>query len=263
MGSTKVSAPSLSEMKKRGEKIVFVTCYDATSAEMVEEAGVDVILIGDSVGNVISGYRTTIEVELEEMGYHTRAVRRGAEQTFLVADLSFGSYQISSEQALDSSIYLMKQGAHAVKLEGEEYESVERISRAGIPVMGHLGFTPQSVHAFGGHKVQGKTETAANKMLNAAKKLESSGAFAIVLELVPTEIAKTISESLSIPTIGIGAGPHCDGQVQVWHDLFGFSPRKFKHARRFFDGRNQIVESLRSYSEEVKSGVFPTVEHSF
>lgn len=263
MGSTKVTAPYLVEMKRKGEKIVFVTCYDATSAQMVEEAEIDVILVGDSVGNVISGYPTTLHVDLEEMGYHTRAVRRGAQSRFIVADLPFGSYQSSVTQAVDSAVYLMKQGANAVKLEGEEYESIERIHKVGIPVMGHLGFTPQSVHSFGGHKVQGRSDESAERMLESAKNLEKSGAFAIVLELVPAEVAKQISDNISIPTIGIGAGTHCDGQVQVWHDLLGLSPRKFKHAKQYINGRSQMVEALKSYSDEVKQSIFPTEENSF
>jgi 3-methyl-2-oxobutanoate hydroxymethyltransferase len=263
MGSTKVTAPYLVGMKQRGEKIVFVTCYDATSAQIVEEASVDVILVGDSVGNVISGYSTTLNVDLEEMGYHTRAVRRGSDSTFIVADLPFGSYQSSPVQAVDSAVYLMKQGANAVKLEGEEYVAIERIHKAGIPVMGHLGFTPQSVHSFGGHKVQGKTDESAQKMLIAAQNLQKSGAFAVVLELVPSEVARQISSNISIPTIGIGAGPDCDGQVQVWHDLLGLSPRKFKHAKQYVQGRSQILEALRSYTEEVKNGAFPQEENSF
>ena len=263
MHKGKVTAPSLRAMKASGERIVCVTCYDYPSAQMAEAAGIDVLLIGDSLGNVLLGYESTIPVELEDIAYHTRAVKRGTHRAMVLADLPFGSYQVNADQAVESSVYLMKQGAEAVKLEGEEYEAIERISQAGIPVMGHLGFTPQSVHSFGGHKVQGRDDSRAEQILEAAKQIEESGAFALVLELVPAELARRISEALSIPTIGIGAGVHCDGQVQVWHDVLGMSERKLRHANAYMNGRSDMVSALTQLSTEVRSGQFPTEENSF
>ncbi|MCG9894808.1 MAG: 3-methyl-2-oxobutanoate hydroxymethyltransferase, partial [Fimbriimonadaceae bacterium] len=225
-----VTAPRLAEMKQAGERIVCLTAYDMTGALMADAAGVDVILVGDSVGNVVQGHETTLPVTLEQMEYHTRCVAPFSRRALVVADLPFGSYQVSPAQAVESSVRLMKAGAGAVKLEGRDPEAVQAVVRAGIPVMGHLGMTPQSVHAFGGFRVQGRGEEG-DEVLHAAQDLESAGAFAVVLELVPASLSGPISAALRIPTIGIGAGPECDGQIQVWHDVLALKEPVFRHAK--------------------------------
>lgn len=260
--SDKVTAPRLVQMRQKGEKIVCVTAYDFSSAQLAEEAGIDMVLVGDSLGNVIQGHSTTLPVELEDIGYHTRAVARGLSRPLLVADLPFGSYNISVEQAVESSIYLMKCNAEAVKLEGAYTDEIRAIVKAGIPVMGHVGFTPQSVNNFGGFRVQGKGEHA-EEVLTMAKQIEDAGAFGIVLELIPGELAERITEALSIPTIGIGAGENCSGQVQVWHDVLGLAERQYKHAKFYMQGRVQMIEALKTYTQEVKQGEFPTGENTF
>ena len=248
-------------MKARGEKIVCVTAYDTPMAKLADEAGVDVILVGDSVGDVVLGYPTTIPVTLEEIIHHTKAVRRGVSRALLVADLPFGSYQSSIERAMESAVALMKAGAEAVKLEGTS-ESITHMVEAGIPVMGHVGLTPQSVYKFGGHKVQGKGEEA-DAVLRAAQTVQEQGAFAIVLELVPAVLAARISKCLDIPTIGIGAGIKCDGQIQVLHDVLGLSEKVFRHAKPFVDSRSLALKGLQDYVAEVRSGAFPEERNSF
>lgn len=249
-------------MKAKGQRIVSVTAYDYPSASIADACDVDLILVGDSLGNVVLGYENTIPVTLEEMEHHTRAVRRGVKEALLVADLPFGSYNSSVQQAVDSSVRLMKAGAEAVKLEGPYTEAIRAVTKAGIPVMGHVGMTPQSVNKFGGFKVQGKGESA-QAVREAACQIEDAGAFSIVLELVPADLAMTITKSLSIPTIGIGAGPHCDGEVQVFHDVMGLSEQVFKHAKDYVNARSLMVEGLRKYTDEVRNNKFPTEENSF
>lgn len=260
-----MNVEKLKKMKGK-EKIVMVTAYDAPSARMAYDAGIDVILVGDSLGNNVLGYKNTIPVTMEEMIIHVAAVRRGAPEAFIVADMPFLSYQISIEKAIENAGTFLKVGANAVKIEGgEEFgDLVERLVNSGIPVMGHIGLTPQSVNRFGGYRVQGKTEESRDYLVRSAKELEKRGAFAIVLELVVEDVAKEITESVSIPTIGIGSGKHCDGQVLVWHDLLGlnpdFSPR---FSKKYVDLYSIVVEALKRFKEEVKNGVFPGEEHTF
>lgn len=260
--SRNVTAPGLRQMMEAGEKIVCITAYDYTSALLCEAAGVDVVLVGDSLGNVIQGHPTTVPVTLEEMIYHTRCVRRGLSSPLLVADLPFGSYNVSVSQAVSSAIDLMKAGADAVKLEGDYLAEIRAIVKAGIPVMGHVGFTPQSINEFGGHKVQGRGDSA-ESVLAEALGIQEAGAFGIVLEMIPAAVAEKITHELRIPTIGIGAGASCDGQIQVWHDVFGLSSRKLKHARWFAEGQSVFGAALSEYISTTKSGAFPTAENSF
>lgn len=257
-----MTAPKVRAMKAAGQAIVCVTAYDAPTAEVARSAGVDVVLVGDSVGNVVLGYDTTIPVTLEDMLHHTRAVARVCKGPLVVADLPFGSYQASSEQAVLAACALVKAGAQAVKLEGRYTESIALIAMAGIPVMGHLGMTPQSVHAFGGFRVQGKGKTA-NRLKDDALALDQAGAFAIVLELIPSVLAQEITHAVACPTIGIGAGPHCDGQIQVFHDLVGLGSDVFRHAKRYANARTSMVRGLKRYASEVREREFPTEEHSF
>ncbi|CAN5577611.1 3-methyl-2-oxobutanoate hydroxymethyltransferase [soil metagenome] len=255
----KITAPKIRAMKKG---IVCLTAYDATFGAIADAAGVDLVLVGDSVGNVLLGYPSTVPVTLEQMVHHTAATARGVKRALIVADLPFGSYQSSIAQAVDSAVALMKAGAEAVKLEGTYTEEIRAIIKAGIPVMGHVGLTPQSVNLFGGHKVQGKGD-AGETVLNAAKAIEEAGAFAIVLELIPAALSKQITEAISIPTIGIGAGAECTGQVQVLTDVLGIEPRQFRHAKPYMDGHKLMVEALQAYAQEVRDGQFPAAENSF
>lgn len=263
----RISITDLKAKKKRGERIVMMTCYDYPSAGLLEGAGVDILFIGDTLGMVVLGYDSTIPVTMEEMLHHTKAVVRGSTTAHVLADMPFMSYQTSPEDALRNAGRLLKEGgAQSVKLEGgvRVAETVRFIVDAGIPVMGHIGLTPQSIHQLGGYKVQGKTPAAAVRLVNDAIALEQAGAFAVVLECVPLELAKTVTDRLAIPTIGIGAGPHCDGQVQVFHDLLGlfdgFVPR---HAKRYADLGAEITEAVRLYVKEVREGEFPTEKESF
>ena len=267
MSADKVTTVSLLQKKQRGEKITALTAYDYPTAKLLDEAGVDIALVGDSLGMVVLGYDTTLPVTMEDMLHHTTAVVRGVERAMVVADMPFMSYQINLEQAMtNAGRFLQEAGAHAVKLEGGRpmAETIGRIVDVGIPVLGHLGYTPQSVHKFGGPRIQGRTESDAERILNDAKALEQAGVFAIVLELVPRELAGRVTESVSVPTIGIGAGPHCDGQVLVTNDLLGlygeFHP---KHAKKYAQLSDVILQAFKSYVEEVKSGKFPGPEHSF
>jgi 3-methyl-2-oxobutanoate hydroxymethyltransferase len=260
--SDKVTAPSLKRMRDAGEKIVCITAYDFPSALIADESGVDLILVGDSLGNVIQGHETTIPVDLEDIVYHVRCVRRGCSRALLVADLPFGSYNVSTEQAIESSIKLMKSGADAVKLEGDYSDAIRGIVKAGIPVMGHVGFTPQSIHNFGGARVQGRGDNA-EVVLSTAQSIESSGAFGIVLELIPSELAGHITDGLSIPTIGIGAGLRCSGEIQVWHDILGLTNKQHKHTRFFMNARAEMNAAVGQYAKEVKAGSFPSAENSF
>lgn len=247
----------------KGGRIVCVTAYDAPSAAIADEAGVDLILVGDSVGNVALGYENTLPVSMEEMLHHVAATRRGCRRALLAADMPFGSFQPSTEQAVANGIALVKAGADAVKLEGPWEEAIKQLTRSGVPVIGHVGMTPQSHHVFGGFKVQGKGE-AGEMVLDAAKRIEAAGAFAVVLELIPAELSRRITQSLSIPTIGIGAGPHCDGEIQVFHDILGLLPGEpFRHTHRFLEGRKLFLDALKEYADAVRKREFPTGENAF
>lgn len=261
----RVTVNTIREMKQRKEKIVMLTAYDYSTAKLVDEAGVPLILVGDSLGMVVLGYDSTIPVTMDDMIHHTRAVVRGTQQAMVIGDMPFMTYHTSVSDALrNAARFIQEGGAQAVKLEGgvAVAETVKRIVDCGIPVMGHIGLTPQSIHQLGGHRAQGKTPEAALKLLKDAKALEQAGAFAVVLELVPAPLAKLITQELSIPTIGIGAGPDCDGQVQVISDLLGlysdFVPR---HAKQYARLSGEIKAAIAGYISEVKSGAFPTLEH--
>jgi 3-methyl-2-oxobutanoate hydroxymethyltransferase len=258
----KMTAPGIRALKAKQQKAVCVTAYDYPSGLIADAAGVDMVLVGDSVGNVVLGYETTLPVNLEDIVYHTRAVSRAVKRALVIADLPFGSYQSSPAQAVDSAVALVKAGASAVKPEGARLETVDAILAAGIPVMGHVGLTPQSVHQFGGFKVQGKGG-AGDAVLKAAGALDKLGVFAIVLELIPIDLAKRISESVSCPTIGIGAGPYCDGQVQVFHDILGLGTQYFKHTKQYANGYEIFVNGISTYAEEVRADCFPLSEHGF
>ena len=263
----KISIHDLTEMRSRGEKIAVITAYDYITAKLAEAAEVPVLLVGDSLGMVVLGYDSTIPVTMEDMIHHTRAVARGAKKSLIVADMPFMSYQIDIAQAMANAGRLVQEGgAHSVKLEGGENvaDTVRRIVASGIPVMGHIGMTPQSVNALGGYKVQGRNRQQAVQLLKDAKALEEAGAFSVVLELVPTPLARIISQRLTIPTIGIGAGPYCDGQVQVVHDMLGlFTDFVPKHTRQYLKGAESIQSALAQYVKDIKEGSFPTEKESF
>ena len=256
----------IQKMKSNGQKIPMLTAYDATSAKLVEAAGVPMILVGDSLGMVVQGYETTIPVTLDDMIYHTRAVIRGTKKVLVVFDLPFMTYTVSPEQALISAGRAIQEGgAGAVKMEGGAHmaATISRVVHAGIPVMAHIGLTPQSVHQLGGWRVQGRDEEAAHRLIDDALALEQAGAFAIVLETIPAPLAADISKRLHIPTIGIGAGPGCDGQVQVFHDILGlFEEFLPKHAKRYANLADQIRGAVGNYVSEVREGLFPTEAHS-
>lgn len=245
----------------RGEKLVMVTCYDYASALLLDAAEVDMLLVGDSLGNTMLGFDTTLPVTLDDMVRHAAAVRRGAKQTFIVVDMPFLSYQVNAETALlNAGRILQATGCEAVKLEGGQQiaPTVQKLVASGIPVMGHIGLTPQSVHAFGGYRTQGRDEESARRLLADARSLEEAGAFSIVLELVTAEVADEITRSLAVPTIGIGSGPGCSGQVQVFHDLLGLFPdRRYRHARRYAEVGDAILQAVRQYAEDVRTGRFP------
>jgi len=259
--NSRVTAPMLREMKARGEKITAMTAYDYPTGRLVDEAGIDVALVGDSLGMVVLGLETTLPVTVEMMIHHTAAVSRAVKRALVVADMPFMSYQISGAEATRNAGRLMQEaGAHAVKLEGGESvaATVERLTSFGIPVMGHLGMTPQSVHGFGGYRIQGRDEAQADRIAEEARRLQDAGVFALVLELVPPELARRITQDVSIPTIGIGAGPDCDGQVQVLHDAIGLYDKFVpKHAKQYANMWDEILEALRTYASEVRSGRFP------
>jgi 3-methyl-2-oxobutanoate hydroxymethyltransferase len=256
----------IQKMKNSGERIAMLTAYDATSAYLAEAAGVPMLLVGDSMGMVIQGHDSTIPVTLEHIIYHSQIVVRSTEKALVVGDLPFMSYKTSIEQGMNNAARLMQEaGVSAVKLEGGEYiaPTIDRLVQAGIPVMAHIGLTPQSVNQFGGFRVQGKDKDTAEQLMCDAQAVQDAGAFAVVLELVPAPLAEEITARLKIPTIGIGAGPHCSGQVQVFHDLLGlfpsFGPR---HARKYADAGQVIQTALTQYVQEVQSGQFPTEENS-
>ncbi len=252
--------------KEEGRKITMVSTYDYWSARLCEKAEIDCILVGDSLGMVVNGLDTTLPVTVEEMIYHARAVRRGAPSTFITVDMPFLSYQISKDKAVYNAGRIMKEtGCNAVKIEGGEEvaDIIQKLVSIGIPVMGHIGLTPQSVHALGGYKVQGKTEEEQKRILRDAKILEQAGVFAVVLEAVPSRLAKEITEFLEIPTIGIGAGSGTDGQVLVFHDMLGFFERSPKFVKRYVEGGKIIKDALKNFKEEVQEGIFPGKEHTY
>ncbi len=265
----KITVPAILRRKQTGERISMITAYDATFARLVDEAGVDMILVGDSVGMVVQGVENTLPVGLDEMAYHVELVARTRPSALVVGDLPFGSYQVSPQQAVESSIVLMKRGAECVKLEGGTHmaDTIEAISRVDIPVVGHIGLTPQSVHRMGGHKVQGRNTGyeagGRERLLEDAVAVERAGAFALVIEGVPRDLAKEITAKVSIPTIGIGAGPDCDGQVLVLHDVLGLSAHRYKFAKAYVDLRQQVLDATASYVADVQSGVWPDDAHSF
>ena len=262
----RVTVNDIREMKEKGEKVTMVTAYDYSTAKIVDQVGIPLILVGDSLGMVVLGYESTIPVTMEDMLHHTKAVVRGTEQTLVVGDMPFMTYHVSVEDAMKNAArFIQEAGAQAIKLEGGVVvaEKVRRIVECGIPVMGHIGLTPQSINVLGGHRAQGKTSAAAARILEDAMALEEAGAFAVVLETVPAPLASLITERVGIPTIGIGAGPGCDGQVQVINDLLGsftdFVPR---HAKQYAKLADIISGALTDYYNEVRTGDFPTKKHS-
>ena len=263
----KITVPEIIKMKQRREKITCLTAYDYSFSRILDGAGVDILLVGDSVGCVVQGQANTLPVTMDEMIYHTRAVARGCKRALVVGDMPFLSFQVSKEQAVQNAgRFLQEAGAEAVKLEGgvAMRETIEAIVRVGIPVMGHVGLTPQSVHHFGGYKVQGREQDQRDAILNDALAVEAAGAFAVVLEGMPTDLAKEITQRLAIPTIGIGAGLHCDGQVLVIHDMLGlfedFTP---KFVKRYADLKGIMTTAVKSFIRDVREEKFPGQEHSF
>ncbi len=262
----KMTTEKLLKLKRDGKKITALTAYDYPFAKMVDEAGVDIVLVGDSLGMVFRGEENTLKVTVEDMAYHTRAVRQGVKNGLLVADMPFLSCHVGPEEAIKSAGKLIREGAEAVKVEGASgvIDVVRKLVDAGVPVMGHIGLTPQAIHKLGGYKIQGRRSEGARKIINEADSLEKAGAFAIVLECVPEDLASIISGKLKIPVIGIGAGPHCDGQILVTHDLLGmstdFSP---KFVKKYVDLSHVIHEALAKYIDETESGIFPDEEHSY
>ncbi|MDQ2920188.1 MAG: 3-methyl-2-oxobutanoate hydroxymethyltransferase [Acidobacteriota bacterium] len=263
----KVSAPSLKASKQRGERLVCLTAYDFPSARILDEAGIDIILVGDSLGNVVLGYGNTVPVTLDEILIHLKAVRRAVQRALLVADMPYGSFHTGADDAVRNALRLVKEGgAEAVKLEGghKRVQLVKRLVDEEIAVMGHIGLTPQSINKLGAYRVQGKTAVAARQLLDDARALEDAGAFAIVLEVVPREIAKLITESVSIPTIGIGAGVACDIQVLVLHDMLGLSFGKLARFVRPYANLNQVItDAVSQYAEDVRNGTYPSDDESY
>ena len=263
----RITINQIKDMKQKGEKIAMLTAYDYSTAKIIDEVGIPMILVGDSLSMVVLGYESTIPVTIEEMLHHTKAVVRGTKRTMVVGDMPFMTYHISIEDALKNAArFIQEAGAQAIKLEGgvTVAEKVRRIVDCGIPVMGHIGLTPQSIHQFGGFKVQGRSPEAAAKMLKDAQALEEAGAFAIVLETVPTPLAALITQKISIPTIGIGAGIGCDGQIQVINDILGsFTDFVPKHTKQYARLADIMSSAITEYYNEVKAGTFPTAKQSF
>jgi len=263
---TRLTIKALQKLRDDGTKIAVLTCYDASFAAMLDAAGLDSLLVGDSLGMVLQGHDTTLPVTLADMAYHTRCVARGSKRAFLITDLPFGSYQESPQQAFRSSAELMAAGAQMVKLEGgtELAETVRFLTQRGVPVCGHLGLTPQSVHQFGGYRVQGKGEDAEQKLLGDALELEAAGAGLLVLEAIPAKLGEQVTQRLRIPTIGIGAGSGCSGQVLVLHDMLDVFPgKKAPFVRNFMKGASNIADAAERYVRAVRDGSFPAEEHSF
>ncbi|MEA1994546.1 MAG: 3-methyl-2-oxobutanoate hydroxymethyltransferase [Campylobacterota bacterium] len=267
MNRDKISVPKVISMKEKSEKISMVTAYDFTGAKIVDEAGIDIILIGDSLGMVMQGKSSTLPVTIEDVIYHTRMVKNGTERALVIGDMPFMSYQVSVEQAVQNAGKLVQEGgAEAIKLEGgrEFTDRIKAIVSCGIPVMGHLGLTPQSINIFGRYRVRGKEQKEAKRIIEDAKYLQEAGVFSIVLEAVPLPVAKEITENVNIPTIGIGASKFCDGQVLVFHDLLGlFEEFKPKFVKRYAHLKQDAVKAVRQYIDEVKKGIFPDEEHSY
>jgi 3-methyl-2-oxobutanoate hydroxymethyltransferase len=267
MTSDKITVPAVRARKKTGPKLAVLTAYDATMAALLDEGGADVLLVGDSLGTVVAGQPNTLCVTLEQICYHGRAVLRATRRAHVVGDMPFMSYQVSADKAVEAAGAMLREGGfEAVKLEGGEVvaEQIRRITSVGIPVMGHVGLTPQSVHAMGGYRVQGRTPEARARVLNDARAVEQAGAYSVVLEGIPTDLAREITEGLGIPTIGIGAGPHCDGQVLVCYDFLGMTrgsePRFVKH---FAELGEAAIAATRKYVSEVRDGSFPTLRHGY
>ena len=261
-----VSIHDLKAFKQRGERFAMVTAYDANAASILEQAGVPIILVGDSLGMVVLGYESTVPVTLDEILHHTRAVVRGRSSALVVTDLPFGTYQLGSDAAMTSAVAALKAGANAVKLEGggETIAATRRLVAAGIPVMGHIGLTPQSMHQFGGYRVQGRDKAAAERLVADAIALEKAGAFSIVIECVPTEVGQQITDAVEVPTIGIGAGHHTDAQVLVWHDLLGLtSGRLPRFVKPYVNLRVTIGDAIKSFQTEVADGEYPGPEHQY
>ncbi len=261
-----MTVPEFLQRKRKGKKLVVVTAYDALFTRIVEEAGIETVLVGDSLGVVVQGKKDTLAVTMEDMLYHTKLVVGAARKMLVIADMPFLSYQVSVEEAVRNAGRLVQAGAAAVKLEGgaAAFDRVEAMTRAGIPVMGHLGMTPQSVNRFGGYKVQGKEREKAELLIEEARGLEAAGAFALVLEAVPASLARTVTQALTIPTIGIGAGPHCDGQVLVLYDLLGlFDEFVPKFVKPYAHLKADALQALRRYHEEVEHGKFPSDAESY
>jgi 3-methyl-2-oxobutanoate hydroxymethyltransferase len=262
----RVTVPSLARRKSRGERIAMLTVYDFTFASIFDSADIDVLLVGDSLGNVVQGEDTTLPVSLDDIIYHTRAVARGARRSLVVADMPFGSYQISAEDAVRNALRCLKEGgAHAVKLEGGESQAatIARIVAAEIPVMGHVGLTPQAIHRMGGHRVQGRSDRGRARVLADARAVEAAGAFAVVLEGIPEDLGREVTAQLSIPTIGIGAGVHCDGQVLVMHDMLGLTDWAPSFVKQYANLGALASQAARSFAEEVANSKFPDEKHSY
>jgi 3-methyl-2-oxobutanoate hydroxymethyltransferase len=262
-----ITVRDIRAFKERRERFAMLTAYDALQARLLDEAGIPIVLVGDSVGNGPLGYTSTLPVTIDDMVHHTAAVSRGVQNTLVVGDMPFMSYQASFEDGMRSAGKLIKNGgAHAVKLEGGRrvLDLVAHLTDAGIPVMGHLGLTPQSVNQFGGYRVQGRTEEQVDQMMRDAKDLEAAGIFALVLEVVPASLARDVTESLEVPTIGIGAGPHTDGQVLVFHDFLGISGGRIpRFVKRYAEIGEEIKAAARAFATEVADGVYPAAEHSY
>ena len=257
---------ALHKMAQDGDRITMLTCYDASFAGLLDAAGVDTLLIGDSLGNVVQGHDTTLPVTLRDVLYHTECVVRGSKRAFVIADMPFGTFQLSPQRTFENAAVLMAAGAQMVKIEGGEpmAETIAFLTARGIPVCGHLGLTPQSVHQFGGYRVQGKTESQAQRLIAEAKMLQDAGAGMLVLELIPAALAREVTAQLTMPTIGIGAGVDCSGQVLVLHDMLDIYPgKKAKFVKNFLRGAGSIQGAIEAYVKEVKAGTYPGPEHSF
>ena len=262
----RITQTTLQKMVENNEKFTVLTCYDATFSTILENAGIDVLLVGDSLGNVLHGENTTLSVTLNDMIYHTRCVARGASKAFIITDMPFGSYQVSPEQAFENASKILAAGAHMVKIEGGQImaDTIQFLTQRGIPVCAHIGLTPQSIHQLGGYKLQGNSEKSAKQLLNDAKLLEKSGANLLVMEVVTAKLAKKITQALSIPTIGIGAGADCSGQVLVLHDMLGLvQGKKPRFVKDFMADAKSIQEAIANYVTAVKTGQFPGKEHEF
>jgi 3-methyl-2-oxobutanoate hydroxymethyltransferase len=263
----KITIHDLLKKKREEKKITMLTAYDYPLARIVDEAGIDAILVGDSLGMVVQGLENTLPVTMDEMIYHTRIVSRAVKNAMVIGDLPFMSYQVGAEEAVrNAGRFLKEAGASAVKLEGgaEVAEHIRAMTKSDIPVMAHIGLTPQSIHRMGGYKIQGKTEESAKRLLEEAHIVEDAGAFSLLLEAIPEGLAKKITEEMTIPTIGIGAGPYCDGQVLVLHDVIGLFDRFLpRFAKRYANLRDDVLKAVTSYKEEVEKGIFPSEKHSF